>query len=432
MKNGIKLYGVIGLAVLLLVAIGCYNGTLSPRISLTGITLNAGGEPVAGGGYVIINTDDYKVVTATAVSDRSGGGDAVFTWEVEEGSGVAELSSNEGRAVFVTAVAEGEATIRVSASNGENEVQTRFNVVVLNEGGFTFYIYDGTTVIPDTGSIEIPSGGEGKSITLRALPDGEVLNYTWSSANANATISPASGDSVVISATGAAGSSAGITITATKDGVTVRKLFTVKVTEILMVWDSTVNPVAVPAYQVPGYANVYMRLREHTIGAIFGVNGALKYGGAGIIVLVVGGEPETATTTTTATTPHLPGVFNLSQGKFRITVDYKDVIIADPANNSYLRFAINNNGGGANASVLGGNSHIIDLSQADLKDGVTNKSNTGTGTLANAKDGKAVVEVAASRYGSSPPASLSNAFFAMGFSGSYSITVTGIKIERIE
>ena len=138
----------------------------------------------------------------------------------------------------------------------------------------------------------------------------------------------------------------------------------------------------------------------------------------------------TESTFTTAAN-HVPGVFDFSQGTFRLTVDYNS---PTPGGSYMLRFAVNNNDPGNTNSVLGQPSTLRQYDNvAALQNGIGQNS-AFTVNDAGTENGKLILTFRPSAFysGNSGISSLKNAFIALACHGSSSINITGIKLEWLD
>jgi len=137
----------------------------------------------------------------------------------------------------------------------------------------------------------------------------------------------------------------------------------------------------------------------------------------------------------TSAARHVPGQFNFSQGTFRLTVDYKDpVYVAD----TMFRFAINNNRDEQERSILGAASNVREYQTLDeLRNGIGTVADkpgvTDKAEPAGLSSERIIITFTPSILyeGNAGASSLANAFFTI-FTWTNQITITGIKLERVE
>jgi len=189
---------------------------------------------------------------------------------------------------------------------------------------------------------------------------------------------------------------------------------------VLMTWDSAVNVPTIPVYEVPGYEGIYMRWNNTNSTSV--VDGAFKFEATADSNRFFIGSTEAITRGTSSPVSHVPGVFDLSQGRYRITVDYYDPK-GYPGINSYVRITINNNSGAQAQSILGADSNLGDfIPQTQAVDKKGRITVTVNPALRYANLGKEAKE------------SLKTAFIGIGLvtSGSLTgITITGVRIEKL-
>lgn len=197
----------------------------------------------------------------------------------------------------------------------------------------------------------------------------------------------------------------------------------------VFVWNSESypfnEPLGVDASVYSGYNGIYFSVCGNTNGKISVIDGAFRMGGedGSVDERLVIGSIQTA-----ATTPikHTPGQFNISQGAYMLTIDYRDPV---RTSGYMLRISINNNTtGGANSVVSGSNVRQF-----------TNAASLEMETMYG--DGDKIPGRISLRINpvllvadSDPEGkeSLKNAFFTLICQSRSGITITGIKIERIE
>ena len=198
---------------------------------------------------------------------------------------------------------------------------------------------------------------------------------------------------------------------------------------VVFEWDSATKPLTRPI--VPGSA-VGLTGDGINFGAMSSdvapANGALRIAGG---ILVIGAGAKSVSGDTDPNT-HTGGVFNLSEGLFRLTIDYKDAIIG--SGDFYIRICINNNTTSQARSVLGVQSNINHYTSVDgLRNG-TPAYRTVSGVIEAAEPGRLMLTFAPVLLyaGNSGNSSLTNAFLTIVCTEKSAITVTGIKLERLE
>ena len=454
-KSAISRTGAILIAVLFALT-GCgKNDTISGN-PLTGVTFTVDGVSY-GNGDTIFLRDSGDDSEKTLVAVAQGGTGVVYEWSV---TGAAVQIVPDAATVTVTAVEKGSAAVTLTADDFYNKAEITFYVNVVGDGDpmWTFRIFAGTTEIPDDGQISIPAGLS-RTVNLQATTVG--VTYVRNSNDTNVWFTGENASSFDIH-TGPNTGTATVTVSGTKEAETITKTFTVNITEpppvgvVIWEWKSTINPVSVmnPGYNgtvfsVPAYPNMYVRAFDagqqleiqdggFRIGSISGATALLILGGGNSTAQhsVQSPNPAGAPTGTgsgaTLVTTHIPGQLDLSQGTFRLTIEYKNP--ETTGGRILLRVQINNNTGSNANSVLGGTGSIRAYSTvADLESGLA----AAAGLAADeAEPGKIAITFTPSvRFNSHP--SLENAFIALMSQGGGTtgqpcwITITGIKLEKI-
>jgi len=202
---------------------------------------------------------------------------------------------------------------------------------------------------------------------------------------------------------------------------------------VIFEWDSAKTPLtaAITAGNpvATGYGNVNFRV----IGGrsiMTTEDGALRLGADNR--LVIGGTNNQST----GADSHSPGVFNISRGVYRLTLDYKDPEGGGDGN-YLLRLFINNNHTAQASSVLGAGSNIGQFTDTGQLFGGNPHGGLKPGTTCAAEPNRVILTVnpqvtyatGVSNYGKT---SLETAFFCLNCQGISRITITAIKIERIE
>ena len=184
---------------------------------------------------------------------------------------------------------------------------------------------------------------------------------------------------------------------------------------VIFKWDSATTPLPelLPA-DTPirsGYRNIFFRVRGNS--ALTTTNGAIRMGNDNRLII--------GATSTESTGPdtHIPGVLDLSEGTYRLIVDYKD---ATRGGNFYiLRVFINNNNPGQLDSVLGPSSVLRQFTTVnDLRSG-------------GEQNRFVIAFTPGTLFANSTEAgfnSLKNAFISFNCQMDSRITITGIRLEK--
>ena len=197
--------------------------------------------------------------------------------------------------------------------------------------------------------------------------------------------------------------------------------------ETIFEWDSETTPMSGSIGAGAPVGSGFNEIDFRVIGSsITTTEGAFRLGADGR--LVVGAAAGSSTSDST----HVPGVFDFSEGTFRLTIDYLDPVV--PGSNYLLRILINNNQTGQASSVLGTASNLRQYNDVS-------KLNNGFGAGAS----NVFEEVEANRliltftpnmtYANVSTvgiSSLATAFFTLNCQGSSRITVKSIRLEKVQ
>jgi hypothetical protein len=362
-KQGI----ILVVTVLLFAFIGCEDD-LPLRIILTGMTVQSGGELIENDSEIYLSVDTGK----TFIANVEGGGKLIYNWEVFGADGIVELTQ-EGGTATVAAKEQGDVKIKVTASSVGSTVASEFyiNVNPPGVGDWTFRMFDEST---DSDAVEISRGdtllvptGTGKTVTLAATVPGVIYEFE-NEDDYVVTLIKQTEDSFKLLLNQIVGEQSKITVKAKRGEEVFPKTFTAETIRgpVIFEWNSNSGLFTTGTFasgtvkQVPGSEKFYLAARVN----IPIVNGAFRLGhdSATAPRLVIGsgsatgaGTPAGTATTTAALGPHIPGQLDLSEGTFRLTVDYAD-IENDPGNDVLLRVYINNNTESLGNSFLGSNS----------------------------------------------------------------------------
>jgi hypothetical protein len=198
--------------------------------------------------------------------------------------------------------------------------------------------------------------------------------------------------------------------------------------------------------QIPG-SDIYFGARTNIPISNGGFRLGAESGGAGPR-LIIGNGPKngsgtpvlTSTTGVSGDPPnlHVPGQLDLSEGTFRLTVDYTDIVGDRTGDNVLFRVYCNNNTAGLSNSVFGSGSMIrIYQNPGELRDGFP----AGTGRDEDiVEPGRIIItftpSVMYANRDDAAKSSLKNAFLALyTHRSSHSqqfMTITGIKLERLD
>ena len=438
-KSKMRKTGTMLVLMLLFVLTGCVNKDLPKRIVITGLNIFADSNPIENN-YVWLNKTGTTAaaLSATAVGDDS----ADISWSVMWGDDFVSLSANSGNTVAVTAKDIGTAKIRVTASNSSNSLRKDFNVVVNPEDrNWTFGIFDGTDGSTEINEVfAISPGGVKPVVLITAAATGTVsAAYVWSCNNPAFNLSQTTGESSVITAPSTMGSSADITITATVAGIQVTKTFLASVAieieeGVLFKWNCSVLPMTPLSAGVPvssGYNGINFRAGGMSIPVTS--EGAFDLGGTSDRRLYIGSTSDSATSDTS----HTPGVFNLSRGTYKLTIDYREPARGTSGTSDayVLRVIFNNNQPGQALSPLNTRSVLIWYDTvAQLETGTGLGANAAVITQTAGTNRMTLTFSTPDAFAGAPNGtdSLSTAFFGFACQGTSSIIITGIRLEELK
>ena len=158
---------------------------------------------------------------------------------------------------------------------------------------------------------------------------------------------------------------------------------------------------------------------------IAGSGGAIKVENG---ILIIGAGPGAVSGGTKAAV-HTGGVFNITEGLYRLTIDHRDIV---PGGSFLMRITINNNTSSQAESVLGARSVIGHFPTVEAL--VNGAGSRGSSIVITSEPNRLVLTLApALLYADNDgKGSLANAFFGFVCPGTSSITITGMKFERLE
>ena len=463
MKNQMTKRGTTTAAALavLFVLTGCvYVLPYRAKLAVT-ITENTSGE-IPDGGDIFFNVGGAAKTFSAAITGAEDDAIISFEWELVKGNGVVTLAGT-GDTRTVTPTAAGDAKIKVKAgTNYDVSAEAEYNIYVnpLGYSNWTFKILDGSTQIYDKDNLQI-SPENIKNITMEPQT-GVAFSFDPVYSGNVVTVSAISDNSFTIT-TGPQFGKAALSIKAVKESETITKTFTVVVQEpgVLFAWNnvtlplsgSIVNRIIYPSGYSYNGEEIYFAANGTDVGVTS--DGAFTMGGGTAstrrIVVGTGSDPAAHSETPnwyspdTNTIGYAPGQFDLSQDKFRITVEYKNPVRAVDGNTgneigNMLRFYINSTRDSPTGatSILGITSEIRTYnSVADLKGGLTTTSAGLEADTAEynetAQAGKISITFTPSiRYATNARVNTLKQAYFMLTSASQTLTITGIKLEKVE
>ena len=433
---------------LLFVISGCRNYDLPFRAKLVITITDTGNNEIPDGGDIYFNVGGASKTFLASVSGAEGDDIVSVAWTLIKGSDVITLTETGDGANITPKAIAGDAKIRVTAANKYDvSTHTDLNVYVNPVGydNWTFKIMDESKEIYDKDEFDILPEAT-KELFLDLTTGDPVTLSAVGSAGTVAAVSAVSGSNS-FTITALQYGRVMLTIKALKGTQEITKTITVFVAEpgVLFAWDNTILPMTQinsGAAVYGGYRDVYMAARRAAIEA---PEDAIRLGTAGGDgnLLVIGSGSGTGSgspaATTTSSTVHIPGQFDFSTGTFRLTIDYKDVSFT---NDVLLRICINNNGRGYDNSVLGGNSTVHNAGSVDA---LHNNAPSGPGLSGSAVPGQLILIITPSvRFTGATNGilmdglevqakeSLKTGFIALqAYQGNF-LTITGIKLERVQ
>lgn len=359
--NMLKKTGISFLvAVLSIMVSGCIVYDLPARYVLGDIVISDDtGTPM---NRLFLRVPEEKLLAAVIPGHEN----AVVEWSVISGNENV-LIFPTGNVALVKALVIGETRIRVKVTVDEDSKVTDFfiNVNPVGVGDWFVQVFYEETEVFDT--LIVPPGKE-KTINLAASVSDVTFNYFKSSSVVD--LNTASGDTFAIHALYGAGVGKSlITISAQKSNelVPLLKTFTVSVElepeeGVLFKWDSGVIPMSasliVGSPVNSGYKDITFRAMRNTVTVS---NGEFHLTSGTDRILVIGCTSDIETNS--GADGHVPGVFDLSRGTYRLTLDYLNP--ATPGSSYLLRFIINNNGTSQANSPLGTASTVRVYNTAD-------------------------------------------------------------------
>jgi hypothetical protein len=216
---------------------------------------------------------------------------------------------------------------------------------------------------------------------------------------------------------------------------------------VIFSWDSVTDPVNQPrvtqttqvAAPNAGFPDTFIRVRGADVTIADGafVLGSSPGTGGGGRLIIGSNNPNVSNVDSEGTATHIPGQLDLSEGQFRLTINYKDATLG--TSNYMLRVSINNNSQGMANSPLGmfSNLRTYNTREELISGSATANSNIGT-TGDQASAGQIVITFNPSVRFSHPNAegvrnlnSLTNAYLVLHTQNGGSLTVTGITLERM-
>ena len=362
MKQNILKQGACIAAIALLAALsGCPDDAL-PQIVIGTITVNAENynQAIPENGYVYLeHGDTFEVLNANVTGDTN----VDFTWSFVGGDDVIHLNPKTGSTAIIVPKKPGLAKIKLVVSRYYVSKETELYVAVTPPGNedWAFHVFEGTAKEIFNEIFVPPNNTQGKTIRLEANKSG--VTYSWENLSPGIiNVSGAAGTTFTITDNPAENISenATVRIKAAWQGKELVRDIIVTLKEefaegVLFEWYHDNNPLTgsnlreEDPYKGPGA--IYFSPRGADI-AIDG--GAFKLGGAHndpISTLVIGGGRIPYYTNTDIVT-HVPGgQFDLSNGRFRLSIDY-DIVSSHPGTTVYFRASVNNNTSSQGNSVL--------------------------------------------------------------------------------
>jgi len=291
------------------------------------------------------------------------------------GDDVVQVSVSESGTMNITPVKRGDAKIRVQAVTPDDSTEAEFNVYV-NPSGYgpwTFKILDGLTEIHDNGTLGIPLNGN-KIIDLKAAAETAIADadvaFAWAVAEGDSVQLQRGIGNTAANISIVKNDKAAISVTAVKGAETITKTFTVHAVDSSFIFSldcaawREANPGVSSLGQAPYYSGngVYFGARNEAPVSV--TADGFKLGGSNEVSRLSIGTGTAASSgnffgssnSTSLSNRHIPGQFDLSQGIFRLTVDYDTPSTGNGA--TLLRVTINNNTTSPDNSVLRSNSTV--------------------------------------------------------------------------
>jgi len=149
--------------------------------------------------------------------------------------------------------------------------------------------------------------------------------------------------------------------------------------------------------------------------------------------LIIGGGETSAgncATLPTTDTKHVPGVFNFSEGLFRLTIDYKD--LQDAGGDYFFRAFINNNTSSYRNSVLAQYGGLL-RQYTKAEDLITGSPVSGnSGVVESVEPNRLLLTIKCpDDFLGAAGSHLATSFISMICFGDSSMIITGLKLERI-
>ena len=455
--------------VILTVLNGCfYNIELPVKYELEAITINAATHVARGGdGHFFLSAGETETFSAAAVgADAANVYATEYKWSRISGNSVQITGGTDGKtANFQVLAATGESRIKVEAYNPnlESGTETVFSIYVNDPdiGDWAFVMFDGLTEISGPVTLVIPDLSA-KNINIFSTADNVTFNWETPSSGA-VTVTPFGAGSSGAAITGVAEGDAVITVSGMLSGKTESFSRTLIVTvidyspnpNVLFRWNSIVTPIKSSISETSpvasGFGNIFFRIRGSNRTDIVkntaDGNFTLGEGSESHARLIIGGTPQTSAAETSAGA-HYPGVFDLSKGWFRLTLNFENAQKLH-SGDYVLRVNINNNAlGGANSVLSFTGSHESILRQYNFAETLISGHGASLGKNADIANGSMVGTIASGSLAitfspeiifaaasENAKTSLETAFIALAvpnLAGGNRMDISGIRLEKWE
>jgi len=453
---------ITALAVLLFVS-GCANSNFPDKFVITGVNIAFNNGVPIEDNYIFLDKlppNNWADLVADAVGADYRG--AAYTWSVIMGD-IVSLTSYDSPMTMVYADPYNPSTvarIRVEAKNDMGSQRSEFNVVVSDSVKWAFAIIDNDKGAEGAeiydGMVFIPPGGS-KNISLipvGTVPPGSVT-YNWSGGDSAVDKQfldlENSSCQISVKDTRTADQDT-ITITVNAGSQTLEKTLTVVVgfepeDGVLFRWNSketplsgTISSLAPPVSS--GYGAIRFSTRNTVVGDPPGNAGRsiLYTDGGGVRLtnmsnLIIGGGADGSINMTKADR-HQPGVFDLTKGTFKLTVNFANP--DDKYENKYnadyfLRIYINNNTNAGANCPMGWNGRVAEY--RSLKNLLAG-ANEGSSNVTSSKEAENSVTLtftSPTSFSGTSSEILSTSFISILCPGSPGgITITGVELVEVK